>query len=78
MKDDKLLNIDDVINILSEIKKEHGNLPFYLMYDDFVYTHVDRIEIAEESESYHHDPITYPRRVVCMGGVDSQMHEVDE
>lgn len=77
MKDDKLLNIEDVINILSEIKEEHGNLPFYLMYDDYVYIHIDRIEIVEESESYHHNPIIYPRRVVCMGGVDSQMYTAD-
>jgi len=77
MKDDKLLSIDDVINILSEIKKKHGNLPFYLMYDDFVYIHVDRIGIAEESESYHVNPIIYPKRAVCMGGIDSQYYDED-
>jgi len=77
MKDDKLLNIEDVINILTELKEKHGNLPFYLLYDDFCYIHVDRIEIVKESKSYHYDPIIYPKRIVCMGGTDSQFYESD-
>jgi len=74
----KDMSLHDGKSILSEIKEKHGNLPFFLMYDDFVYVHVDRIEVAEEEESYHeHNPEIYPKRAVCMGGLDSQMYEVD-
>ena len=76
MRNNKPLNIDDVINILSETKKEHGNLPFYLLYDDFVNIHIDRIEIAEKSKSRHeHNPQLLPKRVLCMGGTDSQFYD---
>lgn len=78
MKGDKLLKIDDVVNILSELKKKHGNLPFYLFFDDFIYVPVNRIEIAKEAKERHvHNPEMLPRRVVCMGGVDSQAYEAD-
>lgn len=78
MKDNKLLNIDDIINILSGMKERHGNLPFYLLYDDFVNIHIDRVVVAKESKSHHeHNPATLPKRIICMGGTDSQFYEED-
>jgi len=71
----QIMNIDDVIKRLQHLREKHGNLPFYLLYDDFVYVQVNRIEVTEESESYHVTPIIYPKRVTCMGGTDSQFYE---
>ena len=70
----KIMSIDEAIKRLQHLHDKYGNLPFYLMYDDFVYIQIDRIEIVEESKSYHVTPRIYPKRAVCMGGVDSQMY----
>ena len=69
------MNIKEAITFLQEIERDYGNLPFYLLYDDFVFVEIAKIGIAGPEESYHVRPKLYPLRVVAMGKLEINQFE---
>jgi len=56
---------------LNKIKSEHGNIPVYFLYDDFVNVSVSRIEFGKKTKDHTLVKNPIPERCVLMGGCEA-------